>query len=48
MREEPPAAAVETDGRQLAIAHGAGPLLVLGAAGTGKTELLARIDALKA
>ncbi|HEV7482383.1 MAG TPA: ATP-dependent DNA helicase, partial [Solirubrobacterales bacterium] len=42
MREEPRAAAVETDGRQLAIAHGGGPLLVLGTAGTGKTELLAR------
>src|SRR4051794_8237105 len=42
MREDPPAAVVETDGRQLAIAHGAGPLLVLGTAGTGKTELLAR------
>jgi len=42
MREEPPAAAVETDGRELAVAHGAGPLLVLGTAGTGKTELLAR------
>jgi DNA helicase-2/ATP-dependent DNA helicase PcrA len=42
MREEPPAAVVETDGRELAVAHGAGPLLVLGTAGTGKTELLAR------
>jgi DNA helicase II / ATP-dependent DNA helicase PcrA len=28
--------------RERAIAHGAGPLLVIGAAGTGKTELLAR------
>jgi DNA helicase II / ATP-dependent DNA helicase PcrA len=42
MREQPPAAAAETDGREPAVAHGAGPLLVLGAAGTGKTELLAR------
>jgi DNA helicase II / ATP-dependent DNA helicase PcrA len=32
----------ETDPRERAIAHGEGPLLVLGAAGTGKTELLAR------
>src|ERR1700755_2359481 len=28
--------------RERAIGHGEGPLLVLGAAGTGKTELLAR------
>src|SRR6186997_807613 len=42
MREERPAAALEAGGRERAIAHGAGPLLVLGAAGTGKTELLAR------
>src|SRR5436305_1445210 len=28
--------------RQRAIEHGAGPLLVIGAPGTGKTELLAR------
>jgi len=42
MREEQPTAAVEADGRDRAIAHGDGPLLVLGAAGTGKTELLAR------
>jgi DNA helicase-2/ATP-dependent DNA helicase PcrA len=42
MREEQPMAAVETDGRDRAIGHGDGPLLVLGAAGTGKTELLAR------
>ncbi|HMC49799.1 MAG TPA: UvrD-helicase domain-containing protein, partial [Solirubrobacterales bacterium] len=38
--------------RQRAIEHGAGPLLVIGAPGTGKTELLARllarIDGLKA
>jgi DNA helicase-2/ATP-dependent DNA helicase PcrA len=42
MREGQPTAAVETGGRERAIAHGGGPLLVLGAAGTGKTELLAR------
>src|SRR4051794_41706529 len=41
MREEP-TAAVQAEQRERAIAHGAGPLLVLGAAGTGKTELLAR------
>ncbi len=35
-------AALEADGRQHAVGHGEGPLLVLGAAGTGKTELLAR------
>jgi superfamily I DNA/RNA helicase/RecB family exonuclease len=34
--------AAETDPRERAVAHGEGPLLVLGAAGTGKTELLAR------
>ena len=42
MREGQPAATAETGGRELAIAHDDGPLLVLGAAGTGKTELLAR------
>jgi DNA helicase-2/ATP-dependent DNA helicase PcrA len=42
MREGQPTAVVETGGRDRAIAHGDGPLLVLGAAGTGKTELLAR------
>jgi DNA helicase II / ATP-dependent DNA helicase PcrA len=42
MREERPATAIEADGRERAIAHDEGPLLVLGAAGTGKTELLAR------
>jgi DNA helicase II / ATP-dependent DNA helicase PcrA len=36
------AAAMEADGRERASGHGDGPLLVLGAAGTGKTELLAR------
>jgi DNA helicase II / ATP-dependent DNA helicase PcrA len=34
--------AAAADEREPAIGHGAGPLLVLGAAGTGKTELLAR------
>ncbi|HVY95546.1 MAG TPA: ATP-dependent DNA helicase [Solirubrobacterales bacterium] len=33
---------VESDARERVVAHGEGPLLVLGAAGTGKTELLAR------
>src|SRR3984885_7045909 len=42
MREEQSAAVAETSGRERAIAHGDGPLLVVGAAGTGKTELLAR------
>jgi DNA helicase-2/ATP-dependent DNA helicase PcrA len=42
MRDEQPMATVREDGRERAIAHGDGPLLVLGAAGTGKTELLAR------
>src|SRR5882672_472047 len=42
MREERSATRGEADGREAAIGHGAGPLLVLGAAGTGKTELLAR------
>ncbi len=42
MREDQSTAAVRADQRDLAIAHGDGPLLVLGAAGTGKTELLAR------
>ncbi len=42
MREERATAATRDDERERAIAHGAGPLLVLGAAGTGKTELLAR------
>src|SRR6201996_9437414 len=35
-------AAEETDGRRRAAAHAGGPLLVLGAAGTGKSELLAQ------
>ncbi|HEY0280434.1 MAG TPA: UvrD-helicase domain-containing protein, partial [Solirubrobacterales bacterium] len=32
----------EADGRRRAAAHAAGPMLVLGTAGTGKSELLAR------
>ncbi len=35
-------AEAEAAGRESAVRHGPGPLLVLGAAGTGKTELLAR------
>src|ERR1700760_3155944 len=35
-------AAGEADGRRRAAAHADGPLLVLGGAGTGKSELLAR------
>jgi DNA helicase-2/ATP-dependent DNA helicase PcrA len=42
MREEQTATALEADERERAVAHPEGPLLVLGAAGTGKTELLAR------
>jgi DNA helicase-2/ATP-dependent DNA helicase PcrA len=42
MREGQSTATIEADGRDRAIAHGDGALLVLGAAGTGKTELLAR------
>jgi DNA helicase-2/ATP-dependent DNA helicase PcrA len=42
MHEGQPTAAMATGGRDRAIAHDGGPLLVLGAAGTGKTELLAR------
>src|SRR6185312_9537580 len=37
-----PTAEGEAGGRQRAAAHVDGPLLVLGAAGTGKSELLAR------
>jgi DNA helicase-2/ATP-dependent DNA helicase PcrA len=42
MRQEPPTSELEASDRERAIAHGEGPLLLLGAAGTGKTELLAR------
>jgi DNA helicase-2/ATP-dependent DNA helicase PcrA len=42
MREERTTAALDAGTRERTIAHGDGPLLVLGAAGTGKTELLAR------
>jgi DNA helicase-2/ATP-dependent DNA helicase PcrA len=42
MRQTDPIAEEETGGQQRAAAHIAGPLLVLGAAGTGKSELLAR------
>jgi DNA helicase II / ATP-dependent DNA helicase PcrA len=42
MREANPIAAGEAGGRERAAAHVDGPLLVLGAAGTGKSELLAR------
>jgi DNA helicase-2/ATP-dependent DNA helicase PcrA len=42
MRDEGQTTAVETDLRERVVGHGKGPLLVLGAAGTGKTELLAR------
>ncbi|HEX5713542.1 MAG TPA: ATP-dependent DNA helicase [Solirubrobacterales bacterium] len=42
MPEELPITPTRGDERERAIAHAVGPLLVLGAAGTGKTELLAR------
>jgi DNA helicase II / ATP-dependent DNA helicase PcrA len=42
MRQQQPTAGIEADERERAVAHGGGPLLVIGAAGTGKTELLAR------
>jgi superfamily I DNA/RNA helicase/RecB family exonuclease len=42
MREERAMATLDASGRERAISHTEGPLLVLGAAGTGKTELLAR------
>jgi DNA helicase-2/ATP-dependent DNA helicase PcrA len=42
MRREQATATADADERDRAIAHGEGPLLVVGAAGTGKTELLAR------
>jgi DNA helicase-2/ATP-dependent DNA helicase PcrA len=42
MRQEQNTVGPEADRRDSAVAHGEGPLLILGAAGTGKTELLAR------
>jgi DNA helicase II / ATP-dependent DNA helicase PcrA len=42
MRQSDPTATGEAGGRERAAAHVDGPLLVLGAAGTGKSELLAR------
>src|SRR5882672_6059908 len=42
MPAEPPTPELEASERERVVEHGAGPLLVLGAAGTGKTELLAR------
>ncbi|HTR74090.1 MAG TPA: ATP-dependent DNA helicase [Solirubrobacterales bacterium] len=42
MRQTDPIAEGEADGRRRVVAHADGPLLVLGAAGTGKSELLAR------
>src|SRR5688572_29146517 len=42
MRREPITAAVDEDSWERVASHGDGPLLVLGAPGTGKTELLAR------
>jgi DNA helicase-2/ATP-dependent DNA helicase PcrA len=42
MRDEGQTAAVEVDLRERVVGHEEGPLLLLGAAGTGKTELLAR------
>jgi DNA helicase-2/ATP-dependent DNA helicase PcrA len=42
MRQTDPIATDEAGGRERAAAHVDGPLLVLGAAGTGKSELLAR------
>ncbi|HEX3735097.1 MAG TPA: ATP-dependent DNA helicase [Solirubrobacterales bacterium] len=42
MRREQATATADADERDRAIAHDEGPLLVAGAAGTGKTELLAR------
>jgi DNA helicase II / ATP-dependent DNA helicase PcrA len=42
MPEDHPTTATGASERERAIAHGDGPLLILGAPGTGKTELLAR------
>jgi DNA helicase II / ATP-dependent DNA helicase PcrA len=49
MRQTDPIEAGEADGRRHAVAHAAGPLLLLGAAGTGKSQVLAeRVAALAA
>ena len=42
MPEDHPATEAAASERERAVAHGDGPLLILGAPGTGKTELLAR------
>lgn len=42
MPEDSPATETAASERERAVAHGDGPLLILGAPGTGKTELLAR------
>ena len=42
MREDQSTTATGASERERAVAHGDGPLLILGAPGTGKTELLAR------
>jgi DNA helicase II / ATP-dependent DNA helicase PcrA len=42
MAEDQPTLENAASGRQRALAHEAGPLLIVGAPGTGKTELLAR------
>jgi DNA helicase-2/ATP-dependent DNA helicase PcrA len=42
MPEDQPTLASAASGRQRALAHEEGPLLIVGAAGTGKTELLAQ------
>ncbi|HEX5761212.1 MAG TPA: ATP-dependent helicase, partial [Thermoanaerobaculia bacterium] len=42
MPQDRPATVTESGVRERAVAHREGPLLVLGAAGTGKTELVAR------
>jgi DNA helicase-2/ATP-dependent DNA helicase PcrA len=41
VREDPPIAESAAPERERAVAHGEGPLLIVGPAGTGKTELLA-------
>jgi superfamily I DNA/RNA helicase/RecB family exonuclease len=42
MPADPPSTELEAGARERVVEHGEGPLLVRGAAGTGKTELLAR------